>query len=132
MTSNDWTDLLNGLSAVTGGTAVVGKNVKSARALTQLKNEGGKQVLKTKLSKNELNITDPEFTLNFKKNATEDLDFGDVVNALSESKTKTDAKKALKDLFKENKGALTDDAYDKQIDKVLEALNLTESKGRLG
>ena len=132
MTSNDWTDLLNGISAVTGGTAVIGKNVKSARAVTQLSNEGSKQVLKTKLSKAELGITDPEFTLNFKKNATEDLDFGDLATAIGESKTKTEAKDVLKNLFKENKGSLTDDAYDKQIDKLLESLNLKESKGRLG
>ena len=119
LTSNDFVDLLNGISAATGGGAVMRQNIKDARALTNLGDTAQAAAKDAKAIK-EGKVGDVIF----------DKKTGEVLEALDGAKTKAEALDKIKGFVKEKNASLDGEALDNAAQSVFDALGLKEKAGK--
>ena len=119
LTSNDFVDLLNGISAATGGGAVMRQNIKDARALTNLGDIAQAAAKDAKAIK-EGKVGDVIF----------DKKTGEVLEALDGAKTKAEALDKIKGFVKEKNSSLDGEALDNAAQSVFDALGLKEKAGK--
>lgn len=119
LTSNDFVDLLNGISAATGGGAVMRQNIKDARALTTLGDTAQAAAKDAKAIK-EGKVGDVIF----------DKKTGEVLEALDGAKTKAEALDKIKGFVKEKNSSLDGEALDNAAQNVFDALGLKEKAGK--
>lgn len=119
LTSNDFVDLLNGISAATGSGAVMRQNIKDARALTTLGDTAQTAAKDAKAIK-EGKVGDVIF----------DKKTGEVLEALDGAKTKAEALDKIKGFVKEKNSSLDGEALDNAAQNVFDALGLKEKAGK--
>ena len=119
LTSNDFVDLFNGISAATGGGAVMRQNIKDARALTNLGDTAQAAAKDAKAIK-EGKVGDVIF----------DKKTGEVLEALDGAKTKAEALDKIKGFVKEKNASLDGEALDNAAQSVFDALGLKEKAGK--
>ncbi len=119
LTSNDFVDLLNGISAATGGGAVMRQNIKDARALTNLGDTAQAAAKDAKAIK-EGKVGDVIF----------DNKTGEILEALDGAKTKAEALDKIKGFVKEKNSSLDGEALDNAAQSVFDALGLKEKAGK--
>lgn len=119
LTSNDFVDLLNGISAATGGGAVMRQNIKDARTLTNLGDTAQATAKDAKAIK-EGKVGDVIF----------DKKTGEVLEALDGAKTKAEALDKIKGFVKEKNASLDGEALDNAAQSVFDALGLKEKAGK--
>lgn len=119
LTSNDFVDLLNGISAATGGAAVTTQSIKDARALTNL-GDTAQAVAKDAKAIKEGKVGDVIF----------DKKTGEILEALDGAKTKAEALDKIKGFVKEKNSSLDGEALDNAAQSVFDALGLKEKAGK--
>lgn len=119
LTSNDFVDLLNGISAATGGAAVTTQSIKDARALTNLGDTAQAAAKDAKAIK-EGKVGDVIF----------DKKTGEILEALDGAKTKAEALDKIKGFVKEKNSSLDGEALDNAAQSVFDALGLKEKAGK--
>lgn len=119
LTSNDFVDLFNGISAAIGGGAVMRQNIKDARTLTNLGDIAQASAKDAKAIK-EGKVGDVIF----------DKKTGEVLEALDGAKTKAEALDKIKGFVKEKNSSLDGEALDNAAQSVFDALGLKEKAGK--
>lgn len=119
LTSNDFVDILNGISAATGGGAVMRQNVKDARAVTKLA-ENAQTAAKDAKAIKDGKVGDVLF----------DKKTGEMLEALEGAKTKAEALDKIKGFVKEQNASLDGEALDTATQSVFDALGLKEKAGK--
>lgn len=111
--------MLNGLSAATGGGAVVRQGVKDARALSNLSDTAQTAAADAKAIKNG-KVGEIVF----------DKKTGEILESLDGAKTKKEALDKIKNLVKEQNTTLEGEALDNAAQSVFDALGLKEKPGK--